>query len=45
MHRWEDTYNIQFKEISWKGTEWTVLANDGDKWRAVVTVVIKLQVP
>jgi hypothetical protein len=45
MHRWEGNYNIQFKEISWKGMDWTVLANDRDKWWVVATVVMKLQVP
>ena len=32
------------KEIEWEGMDWINLAQDRDKWQAVVNVVMKLQV-
>jgi hypothetical protein len=32
-------------EIGWGGVHWIGLAQNRDKWRALVNVVIKLQVP
>ena len=31
--------------IGGRGLDWTVLAQDGDKWRAVVNAVMKYQAP
>jgi hypothetical protein len=32
-------------EIGWGGVCWIGLAQDGDKWRAVVNAVVNLRVP
>jgi hypothetical protein len=42
--RWEDNINVDFKEICWEGVDWIYLAQDRDKWRAVVNAVINFQV-
>ena len=31
--------------LEWKGVDWINLAEDGDKWRAVVNTVMNLRVP
>jgi hypothetical protein len=40
-------YNIKvdFREIGWGGMEWINLAQDRDQWRALVNMVMNLQVP
>jgi hypothetical protein len=42
-HRWVD--NIDPLEIGWGGVDWIGLAQDRDKWRALVNAVMNLQVP
>jgi hypothetical protein len=44
-HRWEDYTKMDLREIGWEGVDWLHLAQDGDKWRAVVNVVMNLWVP
>ena len=36
----EDNIKIGFKEVIWRGMEWIELAEDEDRWRALVTAVI-----
>jgi hypothetical protein len=31
--------------LEWTGVDWINLAEDGDKWRAVVNTVMNLRVP
>ena len=38
--RWEDKIKMDLREVGW-GHGWIVLAQDGDRWRAVVTTVMK----
>jgi hypothetical protein len=33
------------REIGWDGMDWIDLAQDRDKWRALVNMVITLRVP
>jgi len=33
------------KEIMYENMDWVHLAQDGDKWRAVVNMVVNFQVP
>ena len=40
-HRWEDNIKIDLQEIR-EGVDWDDLAQDMDKWRAVVNAVMKL---
>jgi hypothetical protein len=42
--RWEDGIKIDFREIGWGGVEWIHLAQDRDRWRAVVNAVMNLRV-
>jgi hypothetical protein len=42
--RWKDNINMDFKEVGW-GTDWIDLVQERNRWRVVVNVVIKLQVP
>jgi hypothetical protein len=42
--RWEDGIKMDLREISWGGgLEWIHLAQDMDRWRAVVNAVMNLQ--
>jgi hypothetical protein len=43
-HRWEDGIKMDLREIGWGGVEWIHLAQDRDRWRALVNVVMNLQV-
>jgi hypothetical protein len=42
--RWEDGIKMDFREIGWGGVEWIHLAQDRDRWRAVVNAVMNLRV-
>jgi hypothetical protein len=42
--RWEDGIRMDFREIGRWGVEWIHLAQDRDRWRAVVNAVINLRV-
>jgi hypothetical protein len=41
--RWEDGINMDLWEIGW-GVEWILLAQDRDRWWAVVSAVMNLRV-
>jgi hypothetical protein len=43
--RWVDNITMDLGEIGWGGVDWTGLAQDRDKWRALVKVVMNLRVP
>jgi hypothetical protein len=43
--RWEDNIRVDLTEIGWEGVELIHLAQDRDKWQAVVNMVRYLQVP
>jgi hypothetical protein len=43
--RWEDNIKNNLLEIGWGGVGWIGLAQDWDKWRALVNAVMKLRVP
>jgi hypothetical protein len=42
--RWEDGIKMDLREIGWGGVEWIHLAQDRDRWRAVVNAVMNLRV-
>jgi hypothetical protein len=44
-HRWEDNIKMDFKEIEWEGVEWIHMAEDWDRWHAVMSLVMNLWVP
>jgi hypothetical protein len=41
---WEDGIRMDLEEIGWGGVEWIQLAQDRDRWRAVVNAVMNLRV-
>jgi hypothetical protein len=44
-HRWLDNIKMDLLEIGWNGVDWIGLAQDRDKWRALVNAVMSLRVP
>ena len=44
-HRWEDNIIVDLQEVGCGGTDWIELAQDGDRWRALVSAVMNLRVP
>jgi hypothetical protein len=43
-HRWEDGIRIDLREIGLGGVDWIRLAQDRDRWLAVVSAVMNLRV-
>jgi hypothetical protein len=43
-HRWDDNIKMDLQEVECRGMDWIVLAEDWDRWRALVNAVIKLRV-
>jgi hypothetical protein len=44
-HKWEDNIGMDLREIGFGDVDWIHLAQDRDKWRALVNTVMNLQVP
>jgi hypothetical protein len=44
-HRWEDNIKMDLQEVGWAGMDWIDMAQDRDRWRALVNAVMNLQVP
>jgi hypothetical protein len=42
-HRWENGIRIDLRKIGWWSVEWIQLAQDRDRWRAVVNKVMNLR--
>jgi hypothetical protein len=40
-----DNIKMDLLEIGWGGVDWIDLAQDRDKWRALVNAVMNLRVP
>jgi hypothetical protein len=43
--RWLDNIKMYLLEIGWGGVDWIGLAQDRDKWRALVNAVMNFRVP
>jgi hypothetical protein len=43
--RWMDNIRMHLLEIGWGGVDWIGLAQDRDKWRALVNSVMNHRVP
>jgi hypothetical protein len=41
--RWEDNIKMDLQDVGW-GMNWIELAQDRDRWRALVNAVMKLRV-
>jgi hypothetical protein len=44
-HRWEDNIKMDLREVGWGGMDWINLAQDRDRWTALVNAVMNLRVP
>ena len=43
--KWEDNIKMDLQEMGREGMDWIGLAQDRDKWRALVNAVMNLRVP
>jgi hypothetical protein len=43
-HRWKDNIKMDLREVGWGGMDWINLAQDRDRWRALVNTVMNLRV-
>jgi hypothetical protein len=43
--RWEDHIKMDLQEVGCGGMDWTDLAQNRERWRAVVNAVVNLRVP
>jgi hypothetical protein len=43
--RWVDNNRMDLVEVGWGDVDWISLAQDRDRWRALVNSVLNLRVP
>ena len=43
-HRWNDNIKMDLQEVGCEGLDWIDLAQDRDRWRALVNVVMSIWV-
>jgi len=43
--RWEDNIKMDLQKVGCGGVDWIELAQDRDRWRALVNEVMKLRAP
>jgi hypothetical protein len=44
-HRWVDNIRMDLVEVGWGDVDWVGLAQDRDRWRALVNSALNLRVP
>jgi len=42
--RWEDNIEVELQEVGYRGVDWIELAQDRDRWRGLVNVVMNVRV-
>jgi hypothetical protein len=45
MRRWEDSIKMDLQEVGFGGMDWIELAQDRDRWQALINAITNLQVP
>ena len=43
--RWEDNIKMDLQEVGCRSMDWIDLAQDRDRWRAIVNAVMNLRIP
>jgi hypothetical protein len=43
--RWEDNIKLDLQKVGWVGMDLIDMAQDRDRWRALVSAVMNLRVP
>jgi hypothetical protein len=43
--RWKDNIKMDLRDIGWGCMDWIDLAQDRDQWKALVNMIMNLQVP
>jgi hypothetical protein len=43
--KWEDNIKMYLQEVVWKDMDWIDMAQDRDRWRALVSAVMNIRVP
>jgi hypothetical protein len=41
-HRWDDNIKMDLQKVGWVNIDWIDLAEDRDRWRAVLNAVMNL---
>jgi hypothetical protein len=44
-HRWVDNIRMDLEEVGWGDMDWIGLAQDRNRWRALVNSVLNLRIP
>jgi hypothetical protein len=44
-HRWEDNIKMDIQEMGCGGKDWIEVAQDRDRWQALVNALMNLQIP
>jgi len=44
-HRWEDNIKMDLQEVGCEDMDWIELAQDKDRWRALMNAVMNLRFP
>jgi hypothetical protein len=43
--RWDGNIKMDLQEVTYEGTDWIDVAEDRDRWRALVNAVMNFRVP